>query len=112
MADPVGDAESAEFGEMPAVKPQQEMAWLLPQALEHVPVTLREIPNIAGFKIVGGGCAIRRDHCRTYAAFQHVGPFGGDGMPVELAECAGFQAHGDTRDALGDGEFFYSCFFG
>ena len=50
VADPVGDAEGAELREIAVVEDQDEVRRLVAQALEHVTVAAREIPDVAGSK--------------------------------------------------------------
>src|SRR5712671_1358555 len=47
MSDPVGDAEGAELGKVAVVEDQDEMAGFCAQALQHVAVAAREIPDVA-----------------------------------------------------------------
>src|SRR4051794_20471627 len=68
-ANPVSDAECAEFREVAIVKDQNEMSWFVAQALEHVPVTAGEIPDVARLELVRLGIAIGIDHRRADAAF-------------------------------------------
>ncbi len=112
VIDPVGDAERAELGEMPVVEDQQEMARAGSQALQNVAVAAREIPGIADAEIGDVGLAFGRDDGGAAAAFDHVGPLGGERMPVQLADGAGVEAHGDAGDALGNGEFLGGGFLG
>ncbi len=104
VRDPVGDAESAELGEMPVVEDQQEMARAGPQVLQNVAVAAREIPGIAHTEIGDVGLPFRSDHGSAAAALDHVGPLRGERMPVQLADRARVQPHGNAGDALGNRE--------
>src|SRR5580700_4192664 len=82
------------------------------EALQEVAMAAREIPSVAGAEFVDGGLAVGHDDGGADAAFNHVSPFGGERVPVELANGSGFEAHGDAGDALGDGELGYCRFIG
>ena len=102
VPDPVGDGERAELGEIAIVEDQDEVTRLVAQALQHVAVAARKIPDVAGIEIVGLGCALRIDHRGAHASLQHEGPFRGGGVPVQFAHRAGLELHGDAGNALGD----------
>ena len=89
MPDPVGDGEGAEFGEIAVVEDQDEVARLVVEALQHVAVAARKIPDVAGLEIVGFGRALRIDHGGAHAALQHERPLRGGGVPVQLAHRPG-----------------------
>ena len=55
VADPVGDAEGAELGEVAVVEDQDEVARLVAEAFEHVAVAAGKIPDVAGLEVVGLG---------------------------------------------------------
>ena len=57
------------------------------------------------------GLAIGHDDGGAAAAFQHISPLGGQRMPVQFANGAGLEAHGDAGDALGNGELRDGGFF-
>ena len=46
--DPVGDAESTEFGEVAVVESEKEMTLAGAEALQRMAVAAREIPGVAG----------------------------------------------------------------
>jgi hypothetical protein len=76
---------------MPAVKAEQKMTRLIPNAFERVSVSLREIPDITNLELICLGFAICRDYRRPHLAFENIGPFGGDGVPMQFAKAAGFR---------------------
>ena len=102
VADPVADAERAELGEVAVVEDEDEVGRLVAEAAEHVAVAAGKVPDVAGFEVVGFGVALGIDDGRSHAAVDHERPFGGGGVPVQLAHHAGFQDHRDAGDALGD----------
>ena len=53
MANPIGDAERAELGEITVVEDQDELGRSSPKALEHMAMPAREVPNVARLEIVG-----------------------------------------------------------
>ena len=112
VRDPIGDGESAELGEVAAIETEQEMTGLVSEALQHVAVALWKIPNVANGEVVGRRGAVGGNDRGAHAAFEHVSPFGGDGMPVQLAETAGIEAHRDAGDALRKRELFDRGFHG
>jgi hypothetical protein len=56
---PVGNAEGAELGEVAVVEDQDEVAWLVAQALEHVAVAAREKPHVPRVEVVRLGITPR-----------------------------------------------------
>jgi len=54
---------------------------------------------------------LRIDGGDARIALQHVGPFGGVGVPMQLAERARFERHINAGKFVGDGEAFDVCFF-
>ena len=97
---------------MSVVEAEKEVRFAGAEALQQVAVASREIPGVAGTEFVDGGLAVGHHDRGADAAFNHVRPFGGEGVPVELANGSGFEAHGDAGDALGDGKFGDGCFVG
>ena len=102
MSDPVGDAEGAEFGEVAVVEDQDEVTGLVAEALQHVAVAAREVPDVAGVEIVGLGEAAWVDDGGADAALKNERPFGRGGVPVQFAHRAGLKPHRDAGDPLGD----------
>ena len=102
MSDPVGDAEGAEFGEVAVVEDQDEVTGLVAEALQHVAVAARKVPDVAGVEIVGLGEAAWIDDGGADAALENERPFGRGGVPVQLAHRAGLKPHRDAGDPLGD----------
>ena len=102
VADPVGDAERAELGEVAVVEDQDEVAGLVAQALKHVAVAAGEIPDVARLEIIGLGVALRIDDGRAHAPLEDEGPLGGGGVPVQLAHRTRLQPHRNPGDAFGD----------
>ena len=76
------------------------MTGLVAEALQHVAVPARKIPDIAGIEIVGLGKAGRIDHGGADPAFEDEGPFGRGGVPVQLAHRAGLELHRHAGNAL------------
>ena len=64
VADPVGDAERAELGEVAVVEDQDEVGRLVAQAFEHVAVAAGEVPDVARLEVVGLGVPLRVDDRR------------------------------------------------
>ena len=58
VADPVGDAEGAELGEVAVVEDEDEVAGPVAERLDDVAVAAREIPDVAGFEVVGLRAAV------------------------------------------------------
>jgi hypothetical protein len=102
MADPIGDAEGAEFGEVAVVEDQDEVTGLVAETLQHVAVAAREVPDVAGVEIVGLGEAAWIDDGGADAALENERPFGRGGVPVQFAHRAGLQPHRHAGDPLGD----------
>ena len=103
MPDPVGDAEGAEFGEVAVVEDQDEVTGLVAEALQHVAVAAREVPDVAGVEIVGlGEAACGSIDGGADAALENERPFGRGGVPVQFAHRAGLEPHRDAGDPLGD----------
>ena len=78
--------------------------WFVAEAAEDVGVAAGEVPDVAGFEIVGLGAALRIDDGGAHAAADDERPFGGGCVPVELAHDAGLENHGDAGDAFRDGQ--------
>ena len=74
VADPVGDAERAELGEVAVVEDQDEVGRLVAQAAEHVAVAAGEVPDVARLEVVGLGVALRIDDRRAHAAVDRRTP--------------------------------------
>jgi hypothetical protein len=58
VADPVRDAEGAEFGEVAIVEDENKVARLIAQGFDDMPVTAREIPDVARLKVIGLAAAL------------------------------------------------------
>src|SRR6266436_9689253 len=76
VADPIGDAERAELGKITVIENQNEMRRFIAEALEHVRVAARKIPDVARLKVVRLGLPGRIDHSGPHASFQDERPFG------------------------------------
>src|SRR5215468_6002824 len=74
MADPIGDAERAEFREIAVVEHQHEQAVLGADALDRVAEPAREIPDVAGMKVDDLRLALRVDGGDAALALDHIGP--------------------------------------
>src|SRR5580765_1264086 len=110
VADPIGNAERAELGEITVVENQNEMCWFIPEAFEHVSVATRKIPNVARIKVVRLALPGRIDHGGAHTTLQHKRPFRSRGVPVQLAHHAGFKLHRDARDSFRDRQLLDSYF--
>jgi hypothetical protein len=110
MADPIGDAERAEFREIAVIKDKNKMAGRVAQAFQHMRVAARKIPDIARPEVIRFRAALRVDDGRTHLAVGHESPFGRGRVPVQLSHHTGLHAHRDAGDGsrywqLGDGGF-------
>src|SRR5215813_2714453 len=74
------------------------MARLVTDALDRMAVAPGEIPKIAGLVVVDLARARRLDHHRLASPVDDEGPFGGDGVPVQLARCSRVEKHMDARE--------------
>src|SRR5689334_14729420 len=102
--DPVGDRERAVLGERAVVERQDEVARLVADALNRMAVALGEVPQVARLEVVDLACARRLEHHGLAPPVDDVGPFGGDGVPMQLARRARVEEHMDARDPLAHGE--------
>ena len=73
---------------------------------------LWKIPDISYLEFIRLSLTIRRDDSCADTAFQNVGSFGGNRVPMQFAEPAGIQAHRDPGDALRKREFSDRGLFG
>ena len=78
------------------------MTGLVAQALQHVAVAAREVPDVAGIEIVGLGKTAWINDGGADAALKNERPFGRGGVPVQFAHRAGLKPHRDAGDPLGD----------
>ena len=111
MAEPIGDAEGAEFREVAVVEHQNELAVVRTEALDRVAVAAREIPDVAGGEVEHFGMRLRVDRGDATAALEHIGPFRGVGVPVQFAQRTGRKLHQHAGELFGhrkfrDGRFF------
>ncbi len=67
-------------------------------------VAARKIPDVAGTEIDDLALALRIDGGDADAAVDHIGPFGGVGVPVQLAHSPGLERHVDAGELVGDRE--------
>ena len=111
MADPIGDAERAELGEITVVENQNEMRRFIAEAFKHVSVAARKIPDVARIKVVRLGLSGRVDHGGAHTTFQDERPFRSGCVPVKLTHDAGFKLHRYARDSFRDRQLFDSYFF-
>ncbi len=102
VAQPVGDAESAELGKVAVIEDENEMTRFVAQAGEGMGVAAGKIPDIARIEVVDLGGAGRIERGGAHTSLEHEGPFRGGRMPVKLPRDTRLQAHGDTGDAFGD----------
>lgn len=101
MRHPIGNAEGAEFGEVPIIERQNKMRAVC-QRLNGMAIAFREIPHVAGAEIRHLAFSLGIEDGDASMAFQHKRPFGGDGVPVQLAHAARLQRHVHARHAFGD----------
>ena len=73
-----------------------------PMPLDRVAVAAREIPDIAGAEIDDLALAGGIDGGDAAIALDHIGPFGGVGVPMQLAQRARLERHVDAGELLGD----------
>ena len=111
VADPIGNAEGAELGEITVVENENEMCRFIPEAFEHVSVATRKIPNVARIKVVRLRLPGRIDHSGAHTSFQDERPFRSGRMPVQLAHHAGFKLHRYARDSFRDRQLLDSYSF-
>jgi hypothetical protein len=57
-----------------------------------------------GTEIENLGLVVWVDRGDAAASLDHIGPFGGVGVPVKLAEPAGLERHVDACKLIGDGK--------
>ena len=111
MTDPIGDAEGAELGEITVVENQNEMRRFIAEALEHVRVAARKVPDVARLKVVRLRLPCRVDHGGAHASFQDERPFRSGCVPVKLPHHAGLKLHRHASDPFRDWQLFDSYFF-
>ena len=104
VAEPVGDREGAELGEIAVVEHEEEGAGAGADALDRMAMAAREVPDVARAEIDDLALAVRIDGGDAAIALDHIGPFGGIGVPVQLAQSAGLERHVDPGELLGDRE--------
>ncbi|MNE27432.1 hypothetical protein D3C80_1208430 [compost metagenome] len=76
------------------------------QRLDRVPVTFGKIPNVPCAEVRHFTLALRVDDGDAGMAFQHKRPFGGNGVPVQLADTARLQRHIYPGNAFRNRELF------
>ena len=104
MAEPIGDGEGSELGEIAVVEDEHEGANAGTDPLNRVAMTAREIPDVAGAEIDDLGLSLRIDGGDAAVSVDHIGPFGGVGVPMQLAQTAGIERHIDPGKLVGDRE--------
>ena len=102
MADPVGDAECSELGEIAVVENENEVAGLVAERLDYMRVAARKIPDVARPEIVGLGATVGVHDGRADTALDDIGPFGGGRVPVQFPHHAGLHPHRDAGESLRD----------
>ena len=73
-------------------------------SLDRVAVAAREVPDVAGSKIDDLALAGRIDGGDPAIALEHIGPFGGVGVPMQFAESARLERHVNAGELLRDGK--------
>ena len=110
MANPIGNAERAEFGEITVVENQNEMCWLVAEAFQHVRVTAWKVPDVTRIEVVRFALPGRIDHSGAHTTFQDERPLGSRCVPVKLAHHTRLQLHRHASDPFGDRQLF-GCHF-
>src|ERR1700692_3163877 len=85
MGKPVGNAESAELGEISVVEYENERTISRTEPLDRVAVPARKIPYVAAAEIGGFGTVLRIDDGDAAASVEDIPPFGRIGVPVQFA---------------------------
>ena len=111
VPDPIADAEGAELGEITVVEHQHEQAVLGADALDRVTEAAREIPYIAGGEVSDLRLAFRVDGGDPALSLDHIGPFRGIGVPVQLAQPAGNERHQHAGELFRHRKFRNRRFF-
>ena len=109
QADPVADAEGAEFGKVAVVENEDKMTRLVTERFDDVAMTTRKIPNVTGTELVRLGIAGRIDHCGADESLGDKAPLRRGGMPVQFTHDARLHAHGHPGDAFGNRQLRDSC---
>jgi hypothetical protein len=115
MADPVSDAKGGKLGEVTVIKDEDEVTLLITDSLNGMGVAARKEPDVAR-TVVDLTVAVRIEERDPAPAGNHIGPLGGSGVPVQLAQPTGHEAHRNSSDPLGDrklrnGRFFRGAAF-
>ncbi len=92
--------EGAEFREIAVVEHEEEGAGAGAEALDRMAVAAREVPDIARAEVDDLALADRIDGGDPAIALEHIGPFGGIGVPVQLAQGARLERHVDPGELL------------
>jgi hypothetical protein len=104
VAEPVGDRKRAELREIAIVEHQHEGARAAPEPLDRMAVPAREEPHFARPEIDDLALVLRVDGGDPAAPFDHIGPFGGVRVPMQLAQAAWLERHVDAGELLRHGE--------
>ena len=110
MTDPIADAERAKLREIAVVKDQDEVAGLIPQALQHVTMAARKQPYVARPEIVGLSKALWVHDGRADPPLDYERPFRRRRVPMQLAHCPGLHPHRDAGDPLRNRQLLYGSF--
>ncbi len=98
---PVAEERRVLLVERALVEDEQELASVRPEALDGMRQALRKIPKVARLDVGNERLALVVEGRDPGGPVEHEGPFVG-GVPVQLANSAGNQAHVHGRDLLGD----------
>jgi len=104
VADPIADAERAEFREIAVVEHQQELTILVADAFDRMTEPAREVPDIAGGKVDDLCLVLRVDRGDAALPLDHIGPFRRVSMPVQFAQPAGRELHQHAGKFFGNGK--------
>jgi hypothetical protein len=112
MADPIGNREGAELGEITVVEHQHESAGARPDPLDRMAVPAGEVPDVSGPEINDLAPVLWIDGGDAAASFDHIRPFGGVGMPVQLAQGSRLECHINAGKLLRDRKLLDIGFLG
>src|SRR5262249_46124472 len=111
VADPVGDAEGAELGEVAVVEDENKVTGLVAKTLQHVAVAAGKVPDVAGIKVVGLRIARRTDARCSPPPLGDEGPLCRGGVPMKLSHRSWLKPHRDSRDPLGNRQLLHGRLF-
>jgi hypothetical protein len=96
---------------IPLIEDQDEVRGLVPEAFEHISMTARKEPDIAGFEVVCFGMPVGFNDRHANSFFDDKPPFGRRGVPVKLSHRPRFESHRNASKALRTGQLHHGHFF-